>query len=112
MAASRIAAVVLASVSLMATAVSAQAPDAATGDKARREAVAKGLAFLSDAWRGDVREGPKVGGGTAIASLTGIAFPQSGSPPDGGPYQREGNKCPELALASARGRGLSAPTAT
>jgi len=112
MAASRIAAVVLASVSLMATAVSAQAPDAATGDKARREAVAKGLAFLSDAWRGDVREGPKVGGGTAIASLSGIAFLQSGSTTDGGPYQREVNKCLELVLASAQGSGLLAADAT
>jgi len=110
MAATRITTIVILSW-LVPVAALAQARVESAGERARREAVAKGLDFLSGAWTGEAR-GLNKQAGVAMASLSGIAFLQSGSTPDDGPYRGDVNACLDLVLKSQRDDGLLASDAT
>jgi hypothetical protein len=103
-----LATLVLAS-SVIATGARAQVADAAA-DKARRDAVGRGLAYLGEVWKADAGDplDNSNGGGVAVASLSGIVFLQSGSAPDAGPYRAQVNRCLDYVLTSSRDNGLLA----
>jgi len=90
---------------LLALPANAQAPGGAAGERARREAVAKGLDSLAGIWTPEAADRNRQEG-VAVASLSGIAFLQSGSTPGEGPYREQVNVCLDFVLATQRDDGL------